>query len=57
MSELNDDLQSGYYESPLAYDNVDWFVDEVKKIENKLTSYLKTTNKNIIKTKKDGEHF
>ena len=29
VSELNDVLQGGSYESPLGYDNVDWFVDEV----------------------------
>ena len=31
VPELNDVLQTGYYESPLGYDNVDWFVGEVKK--------------------------
>ena len=30
VSELEDVLQSGYHKSPLGYDNVDWFVDEVK---------------------------
>ena len=29
VSELEDVLQSGYHKSPLGYDNVDWFVDEV----------------------------
>ena len=29
-SELEDVLQSGYHKAPLGYDNVDWFVDEVK---------------------------
>ena len=32
ISELEDILKSSYYESPLGYDNVDWFVKEVKKI-------------------------
>ena len=40
-SELNDVLQSGYYESPLVYDNVDWFVNEVIKLEIKMTFYCK----------------
>ena len=31
ISELEDVLKSGYYEPPLGYDNVDWFVKEVKK--------------------------
>ena len=35
ISELNDVLKSGYYESPLEYDNVDWFVKEVIKLEKK----------------------
>ena len=34
MSELNDVSKSGYYESPLRYDNRDWFVDEVIILEN-----------------------
>ena len=32
-SEKNDILQSAYYESLLGYDNVDWFVNEVIKLE------------------------
>ena len=32
VSELEDVLKSIYYKSPLGYDDVDWFVDEVKKI-------------------------
>ena len=33
-SELNDILQSCYYESPLGYNNVNWFVNEVLKNGN-----------------------
>ena len=40
-SELENVLQSGYHKSPLGYDNVDWFVDEVKKLENKMAFYFK----------------
>ena len=29
-------MKSGYYESPLGYDNVDCFVDEVIRLENKM---------------------
>ena len=54
-SELEDVLRSGYYESPLGYDNVDWFVDEVIKLENKMTFYFKNTNKDIITTEEDRE--
>ena len=32
VSELNDILESGYYKSPLGYDNVDWFCIGVIKI-------------------------
>ena len=32
-SELNDVLKSEVYESPLGYDDVDWFVNEVIKLE------------------------
>ena len=42
ISELEDVLESGYYKSPLGYDNVDWYVKEVIKLENKRLSNLKT---------------
>ena len=45
ISELDDVLKSGYYKSPLGYNNVDWFVDEVVKLENKLAFYFKNTKK------------
>ena len=32
-SELEDVLKNGYDESPLGYNIVDWFVDEVMKLE------------------------
>ena len=41
VSELEDVLQSGYYKSPLGYDIVDWFVNEVIKSENKMAFYFK----------------
>ena len=43
VSELDDVLQSGYYKSPLGYDNVDWLNDEVIKLENKMAFYFKNT--------------
>ena len=55
-SELEDVLKSRHYESPLGYDNVDWFVDEVKKVENKMTFYFKNTNKDIIMTKENEDY-
>ena len=36
-SELNDILKSGYYIFALGANNVDWFVDEALKLENKKT--------------------
>ena len=57
ISELDDVLESGYYESPLAYDNVDWFVKEVIKLENKMALYFKNTKKNIVMTEDDEDDF
>ena len=45
ISELEDVLESGHYESPLGYSNVDWFVKEVINIENKMAFYFKNTKK------------
>ena len=57
VSELEDVLQSGYYKSPLGYDNLDWFVIEVIKLENKMAFYFKKTKKDIIMTEKDKEQY
>ena len=57
VSELEDVLKSDYYKSPLGYDNVDWFVDEVIKLENKMAFYFKNTKKDIIMTEEDEEDF
>ena len=48
-------LKTGYYKSPLGYNNVDWFVDEVIKLDNKMAFYFEKTNKDIILTEKDEE--
>ena len=57
VSELEDVLKSDYYKSPLGYDNVDWFVDEVIKLENKMTFYFKNTKKEIIMTEENEEDY
>ena len=57
ISELDDVLKSDFYKSPLGYDNVDWFVDEVIKIENKMAFYFKNTKKDIIMKKEDEEDY
>ena len=44
LSELKDVLKSGNYESTLGYDSVDWFVDEVRKLENRMNFYFKILN-------------
>ena len=57
MSELEYILKSDYYKSPLGYKNVDWFVDEVIKLENKMTFYFKNPKKDIIMTEEDEEDY
>ena len=57
ISELEDVLESGYYESPLGYNNVDWYVNLVRKLENKMAFYFKNTKKDIIMTQEDKEDF
>ena len=57
ISELEVVLKSGYYKFPLGYDNVDWFVDEVIKLEKKMAIYFKFTKKDIIMTGEDEEDF
>ena len=56
-SELEDVLKSGDHESPLGYNNVDWFVNEVIKLENKMAFYFKSTKKDIIMTNQDEEDY
>ena len=57
ISELQDILKSDYYKSPLGYDNVDWFVDGVIKLENKMAFYFKNTKEDIIMTEEDEEDY
>ena len=54
---MEDVLKSEYYKSTLGYNNVDWFVDEVIKLENKMAFYFKSTNKDIIMTQEDEEDY
>ena len=41
----------------MCYDNVDCFVNEVLKLENKRAVYFKNTMTDIVMTKKDEEHY
>ena len=45
VSKLEDVLKSDYYKSPLSYNNIDRFVDEVIKLENKMAFFLKILRK------------
>ena len=57
QSELEDVLTRGYHKSPLGYNNVDWFVNEVLKLEIKMTFYFKNTKKDIIMAEEDQEEY
>ena len=57
ISVLEDVLESRYYSSNLDCNNVDCFVHEVIKIENKLNFYIKKTKKDIMISKEDEEDF
>ena len=57
VSELEDVLKSEYHKSPSGYDIIDWFVEEVITLENKMAFYFKNTNKDIIMTHEDHEDF
>ena len=46
-SQLEDGLQNSYYKFPLGYNNVDWFVNEDIKLENKKAFYFKKIIKKI----------
>ena len=57
ISELEGVLKNEYHKSPLGYDNVDWFVDEIIKLGNKMAFYFKNTNKDIIMTQEDEDDY
>ena len=57
ISELEDVLESDYYESPLGYNNVDWYVNQVIKLENKMAFFFKSTKKDIFMKQEDKEDF
>ena len=57
ISELDEVLERGYYESLSGYDNVDWHAYEVIKLENIMAFYFKNTHKDIIMTDEDEENY
>ena len=56
-SELDHILKSGYHKSPLGHENVDWFVYEIVKLENKMNFWFKITKKDVIMTEEDKRDF
>ena len=54
---MEDVVKSGFCESPLGNDSVYWYVNEVKKLENKKASFLKNTKEDIIITAENEEIF
>ena len=54
---MEDVLENGYYESPLGYNIVDWFVNQVLKLEITSAFYFKNTKKDIIMTQVDEDDF
>ena len=54
---MEDVLKSGYYKSFLVYDNVDWFVNEDTKPENKMAFFFKNTMRDSVVTEENEEVF
>ena len=50
-------LKGGDYEFRLGYKNVDWFPNEVIKLENEMAFYVKNTKKDIIMTEENEKDF
>ena len=57
MNDLNDVLQGGFCETLLSYDILDWFVNEVRKIDNYMGFFFKNTNKDMLLTEEDEQTF
>ena len=54
---MDDVTKNGNHKSPLGYNNVDWFLDEVIKLEIKMIFYLKKTIKKILVTAENEENY
>ena len=55
ISELEGNLETGYFSSKIVYNNVGWFVNEFIKLQSKMAFYSKNTKKDIIMIKEDEE--
>ena len=56
-SDLEGILKSGYHKSLLGFNDVDWFVNEILKLETKMAFCFKSTEKDIIMTNQDEEDY
>ena len=54
---MEDVLKSGYYESSLGFDIIEWFLDEPFRLEHKMFFYLKTKKKYNILSEGDEDHY
>ena len=50
-------MKSGYHKSALGYNTVDWFVDKIIILENKMAFYFKKSKNDIIMTDENKEDF
>ena len=57
VSDSDHVLKSEYHKSPLGYENINWFVDEIVKLESKMTFWFKNTNEDIIMTEENKQDF
>ena len=57
VSESSFVLQSGYCNSIVGNDTIDWLVNELTKLENKMNFSFESTRKDIIMTEEDEKHY
>ena len=50
-------MKSAYYDSPLGCVNLDWFVNEIMNLENKMASQFKNGNKDFIMTEEVEKRY
>ena len=57
ISEIEGVSKSGHYRSSLGYENVEWLLKEVMKVENKMSFFFKNTTEEIIMTEEKEEDY
>ena len=50
-------MKNGHHKSPLGCNNVDWFLNEVIELENKVAFHFKKTKKDIVMTEEDEKDY